>query len=374
MCDNMLRKFTVENFRNFRDPITLDFSKKHEYQFNDYCIKDGLISKMVVFGENGSGKSNLGLALFDIVAVLTDNECEQIIDGDAIFLNADSGKRMATFTYEFKFGDTIVEYTYKKSKPEKIDSETVTINGLLAIKYTRQSHKLIIGVGEAAKTLNFDNKPDHLSVVRFIYNNSKLDEDDPVALIVKFANKMLWFRSLHNRNYIGFRKGSQNIAEYLVEKNKVPEFEKFLEKVAGIKVSLSSYRDPITQQVRLIERHAKKSLNFMDAASTGTRELLLFFFWSMFFEEVSFLFVDEFDAFYHFELSRELIKYVAQLNNVQAVFTSHNTYLASNEVLRPDCYMKLRDGQIYSFADSTTRELREGHNIEKMLRNGEFDG
>ena len=58
----------------------------------------------------------------------------------------------------------------------------------------------------------------------------------------------------------------------------------------------------------------------MDTASTGTRELLLFFFWSMFFEEVSFLFIDEFDAFYHFELSRELIKYVAKLNNVQAVF------------------------------------------------------
>lgn len=374
MGDNMLRKFTVENYRNFESPITLDFVKKHDYQFNSYCLKNGLISKMVIFGENGAGKSNLGLALFDIVAVLTDNEIDPSIGNEAIFLNADSGKRMATFTYEFQFGDTVVEYCYKKSKPGKIDNECVTINGLQAIKYTRKSHNVVIGIGEAARTLNFDNKPDHLSIVRFIYNNSKLDEDDPIAMIVKFANKMLWFRSLKERSYMGLRKGSQNIAEYLAEKNKISDFERFLAETAGIKVSLASYRDPITQQTVLIEKHTKKSVSFLETASTGTRELLLFYYWSLQLDEVSFLFVDEFDAFYHFELSRNLIKYIAALDNVQAVFTSHNTYLASNDVLRPDCYFKLREGRIMSFSDSTEREIREGHNIEKMLRNGEFDG
>lgn len=373
MGDNMLRKFTVDNYKNFKDPITLDFTKKHDYQFNEYCIKDGLISKMVIFGENGSGKSNLGFALFDIVAVLTDNEKDVITDATS-FLCADTNKRVATFTYEFQFGNTIVEYCYKKSKPEKIDSEILAVNGIQTIKYTRHSHNIILGAGASAQTLNFENKPDHLSVVRFIYNNSMLDDDHPVVLIVKFVNRMLWFRSLQERRYVGFRKGSANIAAYLVEKNKVSDFERFLEETAGLKVSLASYCDPISQQVMLIEKHSEKALSFLDVASTGTRELLLFYYWSLFFDEVSFLFVDEFDAFYHFELSRNLIKYVAQLNNTQAVFTSHNTYLASNDVLRPDCYWNLRNGKITSFADSTGRELREGHNIEKMLRNGEFNG
>ena len=58
---------------------------------------------------------------------------------------------------------------------------------------------------------------------------------------------------------------------------------------------------------------------------------------------------------------------------IQAIFTTHNSFLASNDLLRPDCYFVLEHGELRSFADSTDRELREGHNLEKMLRSGEFD-
>ena len=58
---------------------------------------------------------------------------------------------------------------------------------------------------------------------------------------------------------------------------------------------------------------------------------------------------------------------------MQTILTSHNTYIANNDLLRPDCYFTLKDGTLKSFADSTERELREGHNLEKMLRQGEFD-
>ena len=40
--------------------------------------------------------------------------------------------------------------------------------------------------------------------------------------------------------------------------------------------------------------------------------------------------------------------------------------------MRPDCYLTRENGKLTSFADSISRELREGHNLEKMLRNGEF--
>ena len=42
-------------------------------------------------------------------------------------------------------------------------------------------------------------------------------------------------------------------------------------------------------------------------------------------------------------------------------------------LLRPDCYFQIKDGVLKSLADSTKRELREGHNLEKMLRQGKFD-
>ena len=84
--------------------------------------------------------------------------------------------------------------------------------------------------------------------------------------------------------------------------------------------------------------------------------------------------MDEFDAFYHFDLAKNVLKYIIAMDNIQAVFTTHNSYLASNDIMRPDCYFTLKNGKLTSFVDSTEREIREGHNLEKLLRNGEFDG
>ena len=65
---------------------------------------------------------------------------------------------------------------------------------------------------------------------------------------------------------------------------------------------------------------------------------------------------------------RKLVSLEAQI-----IFTSHNTDLISNELLRPDCYFELKDNQISSFADRTVKALRQAHNIQKMYKAGAFD-
>ena len=91
------------------------------------------------------------------------------------------------------------------------------------------------------------------------------------------------------------------------------------------------------------------------------------------FGNVTFLFMDEFDAFYHFELSLNILRGVSEQTEFQSVLTSHNTALISNDLLRPDCYMVLDSGCIRTLPELTSRELRQGHNLEKMLRNRTFD-
>ena len=66
----MLKLFEVTGFKNFENTIHLDFSDIRDYKFNDFCIVDGLLSKLIVYGKNSVGKSNLGLALFD------DKQCD----------------------------------------------------------------------------------------------------------------------------------------------------------------------------------------------------------------------------------------------------------------------------------------------------------
>ena len=83
--------------------------------------------------------------------------------------------------------------------------------------------------------------------------------------------------------------------------------------------------------------------------------------------------MDEFDAFYHYELATSVLRYINEKKNIQTVLTSHNTYLISNELMRPDCYFMLNNGKVNSFADRTMKTIRQAHNLEKMFRNGFFD-
>ena len=67
------------------------------------------------------------------------------------------------------------------------------------------------------------------------------------------------------------------------------------------------------------------------------------------------------------------MKKVIELQNVQAIVTSHNTDLLSAGLLRPDCIFKLEENKIKSFSELTEKALREAHNLQKMYKAGAFN-
>ena len=67
----MLIKFAVKNFCGFAERIEWDLSHPSNYSFNTYAVKDGVIKNGIIYGPNGSGKTNFSVALFDIVNHLT---------------------------------------------------------------------------------------------------------------------------------------------------------------------------------------------------------------------------------------------------------------------------------------------------------------
>ena len=115
-------------------------------------------------------------------------------------------------------------------------------------------------------------------------------------------------------------------------------------------------------------------LPFFRVASNGTKALYTFFYWMKTATDVSLMFIDEFDAFYHYELAEVIVKLLEQMPSSQTILTSHNTNLLSNRIMRPDCYFILSENKLTSFANATRRELREGHNLEKLYMSGEFNG
>ena len=373
---NMLVRFTVENYKSFKEPITLDFQSRHDYRYNNQCIRNGLLSKVVIYGANSSGKSNFGFALFDIVGLLTDKNTIPNQNDELTFINADSDSDVTTFTYVFKKQNDYITYSYKKKKPKVITYEELHINDTKIFSYDFESKKFdLVNMGTIfADSLNFDYFENNFAILRYIANNTNQPESSYVKFIMNFVSHMLWFRSLQENGYIGLTTGGDSLNQWIADNNLVKDFQMFLRDLAGMELNLDVYQIQQPAPIKLlVEKHKNKVLPFEQIASSGTRALELLFYWSKRFNEVSFLFMDEFDAFYHFDLAENVIKYIVNLDNVQTVFTTHNPKLASNEILRPDCYYTLQNGRLTSFADSTERELREGHNLEKMLRNGEFN-
>ena len=374
----MLVSFSIKNYKSFKEEAILNFEDSHDYKYNTQCIKNGLLTKIIIYGANASGKSNFGFALFDIVGLLTDKNTDNRQNDEQSFINADSDSDVATFKYVFKNKKDKIVYLYKKKSPRNITYEELYINDckIYAYNFETKNFDDKSNMKEInAENANFEYFENNFAILRYIANNTNQPENSHVKFIMNFVSHMLWFRSLQENGYIGLTTGTDSLSQWISDNNLAKEFQKFLLDLAGIHTDLEiiTLEQPIHQKI-LVEKHKKKMFVFEQIASSGSKALELLFYWSRRFNEVSFLFMDEFDAFYHFDLAKNVIKYLIDYDNMQAVFTTHNSYLATNEMLRPDCYFILKNGILTSFSDSTDRELREGHNLEKMLRNGEFNG
>lgn len=369
----MMKRFAVENYRNFKDRVEISFDKTRGYDFNKQYIKNGLLNKVIILGKNGSGKSNFGLAIFDIVMTLTDKSVHQNQIHRESFLNADNDLGYAIFEYEFYDNGKTIGYTYRKTAPNMIIYERLTVDGdEIFVRDGNESDYTILKE-RYAENLRIEVGDGPLSILRYVWANTVQNEESPISFIMDFSNRMLYFTSNPDGNtYIGFSKGSETLAGFIVDNGLEKDFQKLLSELGNMDLELDAFK-PEQMPGALVQRFQRTGLDFQNIASTGTKTFMLFYYWSRKFKDVSFLYMDEFDSYYHYEMASNVLKYVANDSNFQTIFTTHNTSLIHNDVLRPDCYMTLEPNAIRSFADSTDRELRRGHNLEKMYRNGEFD-
>lgn len=372
----MLAKVEITNFKSFEKTVVFDLSDTNSFTFNQECIKNKIVNKAIIYGQNGCGKSNLGFAIFDLISHLTDKETEPTLYKN--YLNANSNAKVATFRFIFKFNENMVEYTYTKLDHQTLRSEQLTINNDIFASIDKEKSNTFETTAKGAETLTRDIGDSNISIINYISKNTILEDNTTNEIFktfINFINKMLYFRSLDDRCYMGLEQGTSTIANDIIQRNNVQDFETFLNS-AGIKCKLKVKKLDKDKSM-IYFKFNNKDISFFDIASSGTTALALFYFWYQRLNEddkVSFLFIDEFDAFYHHALSKAIIEKLRELTNTQIIVTTHNTSLISNELLRPDCYFLMYPDKIKSLANSTSKELREAHNIEKMYRAGSFNG
>ena len=337
--------------------------------------KDGIVKTSLIYGMNASGKSSLGLAIFDIVATLTDN----FVDPKNYFnyKNLLNNSPVISFKYKFVFNKTDITYTYSKLDVRTIISEKLEIGNKTVIEYdkTKKESLLIINM-KGAENINIDLSQLNFSALRYVKANVLLAENEENKIFNEFYNfvdKMLLFWSLETREFIGFTPISGNaLLPEIIKKGHFEDLQKFF-KDAGIEDELSHKN--INGREQLLIKYNDKFLDFGLASSSGMSALLLLYYWL---EDISdctkcpsLVLIDEFDAFYHYELSVFIIERLKK-SNCQVILTTHNTALFSNDILRPDCYYICSKNKIENAHSSTPKEIRFGNNLEKLYKGGTF--
>lgn len=369
----MLKKFRVTNYKNFKDEIVFDLSLTKAYEFNPELVKDGVVNSAMIFGKNGSGKSNLGRGIFDIVNHLTDKQK----DFTKPFSNLDNDDKIVYFEYVFQFDCQEVIYKYSKSNPQTLVDEEVIIEEETIIKYSHEDNE---GFSKLKGTENLrvklENENFNLSFVKYVNANSVRENDNKNVLFDKFINfvdNMLLFYSLKGNHYQGYKNQDEpeSLTDSIVRKGKLQDFEEFLNAL-DIPCKLEATEE--SGKYEIYNQYESGKAKFFDVASTGTAALVLYYYWLINSENVSLIFMDEFDAYYHSDLSEIIVRETLKRKDAQVIFTSHNTTLMDNKLFRPDCLYILRKNDILPMSSLTKKELREAHNLQKMYRGNSFGG
>ena len=366
----MLTRFAVKNYRGFADQIAWDLSNPSGYDFNKSAIKDGVVKNGIIYGPNGSGKSNFGLAIFDIA-----NHLSHKVKKPDYYLNyacAEEHKQPVEFEYAFSFDSRVLQYEYSKVAVELkgvILDERLSVDGKSLIEKSGGNLKIApeFGLTDSA-VQNLKNSANNISIVNFLLGSVPLPKDHVLLKLRDFVENMLFFRSLDNREFIGLKEDRSNIEEYIIKNNLTEDFASYLKEVSDQDYTFAI---PAQGDNVLFCIIGGVKIPFMWVASTGTRNLELQYYWLMEMGNASFVFIDEFDAFYHHELSYKISKLLFK-GDYQVFMTTHDTFLLTNDLLRPDCFYILRDKQINALCNLTDKELRFGHNLEKLYRGGTF--
>ena len=389
----MLKAFSVKGYRSFRNRVTLDFARHHDYNWHndarsgDSYITNGIISNALLLGENATGKTNLGRALIDIKDNFVRSSARLGIDEyeDASFLHGDSPFDYAEFEYTFVLGGKEVAYTYWKDNHLKVVSEALVIDGERVFKYDARSETLdrsgfsLIG----ADGLNWDFADDELSLLGYLSNSLPKRTSPLIYALRRFVDGM-GLLAVPTRA-ARFAMVHSLLRPIVRSEELVSELESFLRSY-GVDERLEVVDGPDGSPV-LYFKH-KRRVPFARACSSGTLTLLMLF--SRFVmrkdaEIPTLLYIDEFDAYLHYGVAEKLVSFFGSVDACQTICSTHNTSLVKNVTMRPDCVFEITreyadsseddhfDLLIKSLADRTAREIRRINNVEHLLRNGEFD-
>ncbi|MDA3952561.1 MAG: ATP-binding protein [Bacteroidales bacterium] len=404
----MLIEISITNYRSLKEKSTLSLiadgydSKSENINLFEYANdkKLRLHNSVLIFGANGSGKSNIVRGLWTLTWLLNNprHEGEPINFFDPFKFNVNTKNQPNKFEIKFLDSDAI-PYLYVVSfNSEKITEEKLTYwpNNRETEVFTREildenSKVHVIKIGKAAQEKNSEEN---------IYKNnfaiSHFSSLTPNEVILNAFNSLKRIRICNSLN-IGHRiKISDDFGELLINNEWFNRRVNALIRYADLNINLvraekkvdsddrkgidkfkfytqhylynGDQRTDISLDIPLKEE-SEGSQTIISLGSEIIHAL----------DEGGALIVDEFETSLHPKLSKALIRIFQskKLNpkKAQLIFTTHDTNLMDHHIFRRDQIWfteKNSRGETELFSMIDFDNLREGHVFEKWYLSGKF--
>lgn len=405
----MLIQFNFKNFKSFRDDATLDLSAAKMSEFNDRVINIGserILPVAAIYGANASGKSNVYSA-FEYMVEYVINSLH-FGDDPKIFNDNRPTPFLFDSVSEYAESSFEVYFTISGDKTEKsynygfcIGKEGVTEEWLnykakSARKYTPIFYRSVK-----------ENELDLAGLPKSAKNNIEVALDKQVLIVSLGAKlkidkcKMVrdWF--LNNEfadfgnaftNFFMSRRLPEGFAEDKAVQQKVVQyFSSFDENIKGFTVEeVPAEGDSKESTFKINSLHKKIDSDEvaeipLGMESAGTLKMFaLYPELQEVLQKGSVYFIDELNARLHPLLVRNFILIFlnpeVNVNHAQLIFTTHDTWQLSNQLLRRDeIWFTEKDSDgvstLYSLADFVDEDgskIRKDESYEKNYLLGKY--
>ena len=403
----MLIQFRFKNYKSFRDEVTLDLSAAKMTEFADRVVSIGgerILSVAAIYGANASGKSNVYSA-FKFMSQYVVNSFKYGDDGEdytevrpqPFLFDSVSEERESSFEVYFTIPGDKTERSYNYGfclgptgvTEEWLNSKAKTAREYLSVFYRGEDGLDLSGIPKTSR--------DNIEIAL-----------GPEVLIVSLGAKLRiakckmvrdWFLA---NEFADFGDGFENffmsrllpkgfVDDPSVRDDVVKFFASFDDHIRSFEVTKFPPSDGEKDERITIDALHKKIDSDeiakipLNAESAGT--LKMFALYPELHEVMecgSVFFVDELNARLHPLLVRNFILAFSNpkinVNHAQLVFTTHDTWQLSNQLLRRDeIWFTEKDARgistLYSLADFVDEDgarIRKDENYEKNYLLGKY--
>ena len=405
----MLIQFNFKNFKSFRDEAILDLSAAKMTEFSDRVVSEGnekILPMAAIYGANASGKSNIYnafeyMANYVIESFKYGDEEEKFEEYRPTPFLFDSVSGNAESSFEIYF-------TISGEKTEKIynygfcvDRHGVTEEWLNSKAKTARKFKPVFYRSVEENLLDLSGLPksskDNIQValekqVLIVSLGAKLKVNKCKDIRDWFlANEFADFGDPFTNFFLSHRLPKGFVEDDCVQKKVIEYFASFDEHIKNFEIEKVPHDTEIKEETYKISALHKKIDSDDYAAiplgmeSAGTLKMFaLYPELQDVLEKGSVFFIDELNARLHPLLVRNfLLTFLnpeINTNHAQLIFTTHDTWQLSNQLLRRDeVWFTEKDGQgiskLYSladFVDESGARIRKDESYEKNYLIGKY--